>query len=69
MPYSATLPERPAAADGRCRPAPLTTQPDGSMSRADAERAIREGDIALEECERKRRLLWDAWPIAASAAR
>jgi len=39
------------------------------MSRADAERAIREGDIALEECERKRRLLWDAWPIAANAAR
>ncbi|MCT8003317.1 hypothetical protein NZL82_15680 [Sphingomonas sanguinis] len=32
------------------------------MSSADAERAIRNGDIALAACEAKRRLLWSAWP-------
>lgn len=47
-----------------CQPKPLDRNPDGSMSRAQAERNISLGDVALAECEAKRQLGVSAWPKA-----
>ncbi len=65
LPSIPKIPEPPRAALTPCRPATLTIQGDGSMTSADAERAIRLGDIVLAECEARRRLLAEAWPKAS----
>lgn len=46
----------------RCLPTPIATQADGSLSSADAERAIRQGDIDLARCDGLRQLAVEAWP-------
>lgn len=45
-----------------CDPTPVPRQPDGSMSSANSEGAIRDGRFDLKSCDDKRRLLIDAWP-------
>lgn len=45
-----------------CLPTPLPTQPDGSLSSAGAERAIRAGDADLARCRADRNRYRDAWP-------
>lgn len=56
-------PTPPAAAQpDPCRPAPLRTQADHSLTSADAERAIRTGDADLARCRADRDRYRDAWP-------
>ena len=51
----------------RCQPKPLERNADGTMSKAQAERNISLGDVALAECDAKRQLGADAWPKAVDA--
>lgn len=58
-------PTPPAATQpDSCRPTPLLPQADHSLSSADAERAIRNGDIDLARCRADRDRYRAAWPQA-----
>jgi hypothetical protein len=53
-PFFPTPPRPALAIPDPCRPAPLVTQPDHSLTSADAERAIRQGDQDLAQCRADR---------------
>lgn len=55
-------PPAPAAVKEPCRPTPRVKNPDGSMSKAQAERNLGQGDVDLASCEAKRKLAVESWP-------
>lgn len=55
-------PPPPIGSEIPCDPTPRIHNPDGSMSKAQAERNLGQGDVDLADCEAKRRMLYDAWP-------
>jgi hypothetical protein len=52
----------PAVAVEPCTRTPIKPSPDGTLTSAGAELALRERDMDLMQCEAKRRAAIEAWP-------
>lgn len=62
LPLAWQVPPPPQVALQPCTRTPLPTSPDGALTSAAAERALRERDIDLALCEARRRAAIEAWP-------
>lgn len=55
-------PDPPPSLLVKCQPTPRARNADGSMSKAQVEQALAQGDVDLYECDLRRQSGVDAWP-------